>query len=159
MATCTHTVICEYGRLGCIICRKITCYIICRMSSTLFYIVLAMLVMIYIGPKHIIIWTILDILGVFAIFLFFMIWFTYEFFLSNFSILFWQCIGNSRNVQVVVLSYKYYAMILRQIISMATCVHTSIFLLIFGVSIVVNCLLCHLTLIISMRMRLFLPCN
>ena len=26
MATCTQTVICECGRLGCIICRKITLY-------------------------------------------------------------------------------------------------------------------------------------
>ena len=40
-------------------------------------------------------------------------------------------------------------MILRQIISMATCAYTTIFLQFFGVSIVVNCLLCHLTLIIS----------
>ena len=46
----------------------------------------------------------------------------------NFSTSFWQCIGNSRNVQVVVMSYKYYAIILRQIISVATCAHRSIFL-------------------------------
>ena len=68
MATCTQIVICAYGRLDCIICYKITCYIICGMSSTLFYIVLGMLIMIYIGPKHIRIWIILDIVGVVAIF-------------------------------------------------------------------------------------------
>ena len=38
------------------------------MSYNLFYIVLGMLIMIYIRPKHIRIWTILDIVGVVAIF-------------------------------------------------------------------------------------------
>ena len=61
------TVICQCGSLGCIICGKITHYIVCIMSSTFLYIVLAMLVMIYMRPKHIRIWTILDILTVFAI--------------------------------------------------------------------------------------------
>ena len=35
-----------------------------------------------------------------------MTWFTYELFLSNFSISFWQCICNSRNVEVVTLVLK-----------------------------------------------------
>ena len=38
------------------------------MNSIFLYIVLAILVIIYIRPKHIRIWTILDILAVFAIF-------------------------------------------------------------------------------------------
>ena len=67
MVTCTQTVVCAYGRLGCIICSKITCDIICGMSYTWFYIVLGMLIMIYIRPKHIKIWTILDIVGLVAI--------------------------------------------------------------------------------------------
>ena len=86
MATCTQTVICQCSTLGCLICRKITCYIVFIMSSTFLYIVLAIFVMIYIRPKHIRIWTILDILAAFAIFQFFMTWFTYEFLLSNFTI-------------------------------------------------------------------------
>ena len=68
MATCMQTVICQCGSLGCIICGKITCYIVFIMSSTFLLIVFAMLVMIYMRPKHIRIWTILDILAIFAIF-------------------------------------------------------------------------------------------
>ena len=63
-----QTVIFQCNTLGCIICWKITCYIVFIMSSTFLYIVVAILVMIYITPKHIRIWTILDILAVFAIF-------------------------------------------------------------------------------------------
>ena len=40
----------------------------CGMNYTLFYVVLGILIMIYIRPKHIRIWTILDIVGVVAIF-------------------------------------------------------------------------------------------
>ena len=77
MATCTQAVICQCSTLGCIICGKIRCYIVVIMSSTFLYIVLAILFMIYIRPKHIRIWTILDILAVFATFQFFMTWSAY----------------------------------------------------------------------------------
>ena len=43
------------------------------------YIVLIILFMIYIRPKHIRIQTILDIVAVFAIFQLFMTWYAYEF--------------------------------------------------------------------------------
>ena len=68
MATCTQTVICQSGSLGCIICQKITYDIVFIMNSIFLYIVLAILVMIYIRPKHIRMLTILDILAVSAIF-------------------------------------------------------------------------------------------
>ena len=58
------------------------------MNSTFMYIALAILFMIYIGPKHIRIQTILEIVAVFAIIQFFMTWFAYEFLLSNFSMSF-----------------------------------------------------------------------
>ena len=68
MATCTQTVICQSGTLGCIICWEIKHDIVFIMNSLFLYIVLAIVVIIYIRPKHIRIWTILDILAVFAIF-------------------------------------------------------------------------------------------
>ena len=68
MATCAQTVICQSGTLGCIICWKITFDIVFIMNSIFLYIVLAILVIIYMRPKHIRIWTISDILAVFAIF-------------------------------------------------------------------------------------------
>ena len=80
MTTCTQTVICQCSTLVCLICRKMKWYFVFIMSSTLLYIVLGILVMINIRPKHIRIWTILDILAVCAIFQFLITWFTYEFF-------------------------------------------------------------------------------
>ena len=68
MATCTQTVICQSGTLGCIVCWEVRYDIVFNMNSLFLYIVLAILVIIYIRPKHIRIWTILDILAVFAMF-------------------------------------------------------------------------------------------
>ena len=53
MATCTQAVICQCSTLGCIICRKITCYTVFIMRSTFMHIVLTILFMIYIRSKHI----------------------------------------------------------------------------------------------------------
>ena len=68
MATCTQTVICQSDTVECIICWEIKYDIVFIMNSLLWYMVLAILVIIYIRPKHIRIWTILDIIDVFAIF-------------------------------------------------------------------------------------------
>ena len=68
MATCIQTVICQSGTVGCIICWKIRYDSVFIMNSLFLYIVLIILVIIYIKPKHIRIYTILDILAVFAIF-------------------------------------------------------------------------------------------
>ena len=131
MATCTQTVICQSGTLGCIICCKIRYYIVFIMNSIFLYIVLAILVIIYITPKHIRIWTILDILAVFAIFQFFMTWFTYEFLLSNFSISFliihWQqqvCSSYSQILHSYTMANRFYG-------NMCTHIHISLILLCF----------------------------
>ena len=68
MATGTQIVVCQSGTLGCIICWEITYDVVFIMNSLFLYIVLTIVVIIYIRPKHIRTCTILDILTVFVIF-------------------------------------------------------------------------------------------
>ena len=74
--------------------------------------------------------------------------------------LFGNAFGNSRNVQVIVLSQEDYTVILRQIICMATCADTSILLGFFHVSTVITSLICHFTVkFLCIRMTSFPSCN
>ena len=137
MATCTLTVICQSGTLGCIICWEIKYDIVFIMNSLLWYIVLAILVIIYIRPN---IWE----FGQFWTFLLYLPSFSslwHDLHMNSFCLISQYHFDNalaSRYVQVIIVFYKYYIVIPWQIISMAACAHTSIFLWFCDVSIVIS---------------------